>query len=317
MKKLFLLAIGVTLLVSCKSKQALGNTVSKVSLQTATQAVEFLASDELQGRNTGTEGIDKAATYIEQAFAKAGVKPYFATYRNAFNTKGVEGYNIVGYVEGNDSKLKKEFIVLGAHYDHIGFGKLVEGDSIANGANDNATGTTVVVELAKQLAARSNNKRSVLFALFSAEELGLLGSDHLAKRLKEENFNLYAMVNFEMLGVPLIDKDYKVFLTGYDKSNMAEIMNTYAKENLIGFSEVSKKYNLFVRSDNFAFYREFQKPSHTISSCDLTNFDFYHHVDDELDKLDMEFMVEVTNKLVPVVEGICNAPTQEIILNEE
>lgn len=317
MKKLFLLLFGLVLFVSCKSKKPLESPSQQTSVQTVSQSINFLASDELQGRNTGTNGIDKAATYIEEVFAKAGVKPYYESYRDSFEARGNEGYNVVAYLEGHDSELKKEFVVIGAHYDHIGFGKIVAGDSIANGANDNASGTTVVLELAKQMAARKDNKRSVLFTLFSAEEMGLLGSDHLAKRLKVENINLYTMINFEMLGVPLKDRDYEVFLTGYDKSNMAQVMNTYAKSNLVGFSEISKKYSLFMRSDNYAFYKEFGIAAHTLSSCDLTNFDFYHHVDDEPDKLDMKFMAEFTNKLLPVIEGICNATTKEIELNEE
>lgn len=317
MKKLFLLLLGLVLFVSCKTKKPLVTSVPETSVQAVSQSINFLASDALQGRNTGTVGIDKAATYIEEVFTKGGVKPYFQTYRDTFEVKGGKGYNVVGYIEGLDSQLKNEFMIIGAHYDHIGFGKIVAGDSIANGANDNASGTTVVLELAKQLAARKDNKRSILFALFSAEEMGLLGSNHLAKRLKQENINLYTMINFEMLGVPFKDRDYEVLLTGYDKSNMAEVMNRYAKTNLVGFSEVSKKYSLFMRSDNYAFFKEFNAPAHSISSCDLTNFDFYHHVDDEPDKLDMKFMADITNKLVFVIEGICNSPTKEIVLNEE
>lgn len=317
MKKIYLLLICLVLFVSCKSKKPLEKPVSETSVQTVSQSINFLASDELQGRNTGTKGIDKAATYIEEIFTKVGVKPYFQSYRDTFEAKGGEGYNVVGFLEGHDSQMKNEFVILGAHYDHIGFGKAIAGDSIANGANDNASGTVLVLELAKQLADRKDNRRSILFVLFSAEELGLLGSNHLAKKLKQEKINLYTMINFEMLGVPLKDRDYEVFLTGYDKSNMAEVMNTYAKTNLVGFSEISKKYSLFMRSDNYAFFNEFNVPAHSISSCDLTNFDFYHHVDDEPDKLDMNFMADVTNKLVMVIEGICNSPTKEIILNEE
>ena len=70
---------------------------------------------------------------------------------------------------------------------------------------------------------------------------------------------------------------------------------------MVGASEVAKKYNLFKRSDNYAFFKEFKVPSHTISSCDLTNFDFYHHVDDEIDQLDFAFMASTINKLLPGV----------------
>ena len=94
-----------------------------------------------KGRNTGTLGIEKAAQYIEDQFKKNHIKPYFKTYRDSFNIKEIMGYNIIGFIEGNDPILKDEVIILGAHYDHIGFAKKVENDSIANGANDDASGT--------------------------------------------------------------------------------------------------------------------------------------------------------------------------------
>jgi hypothetical protein len=77
-------------------------------------------------------------------------------------------------------------------------------------------------------------------------------------------------------------------------------------------SKVAKKYNLFKRSDNYSFHKEFKVPSHTISSCDLTNFDFYHHVDDEIDQLDFAFMTSIINKLLPGVVQICNTDSKEI-----
>jgi hypothetical protein len=121
-----------------------------------------------------------------------------------------------------------------------------------------------------------------------------------------------------MLGVPFTDgRDYDVFLTGYDLSNMADKMNSYSGTKVVGQSEVAVKYQLFKRSDNYAFYEAFKLPSQTISSCDLTNFDFYHHVDDEADKMDYEHMASVSNKLIPIIEGVCNSETQEIKMNDE
>ncbi|RNC83452.1 MAG: M20/M25/M40 family metallo-hydrolase [Winogradskyella sp.] len=283
--------------------------------------VSYLASDELKGRNTGTEGIELAANFIQKQFEDNGVKPFFKGFRDEFKFKSrkdsITGFNVVGYLEGTDEKLKNEFIVIGAHYDHIGFAKKVENDTIANGANDNASGTAAVMSIAKYFSAKKNNKRSLIFALFSAEEMGLRGSAHLAEKLKSQNVDLYTMINFEMIGVPFVDRDYEAFLTGYDKSNFAGKFNEYSGSNLIGFSEVSKKYGLFKRSDNFAFYKSFGVPSHTISSCDLTNFDFYHKVGDESDEMNYEFMANLINKTIPGIEKIANTATREITLNEK
>jgi hypothetical protein len=125
------------------------------------------------------------------------------------------------------------------------------------------------------------------------------------------------MVNMEMIGVPFVDRDYVAFVTGYDKSNMANKMNEYIGSNIIGYSEISKKYNLFRQSDNYAFYKEFNLPCHTISSCDLSNYDYYHHVDDEADKLDYNHMASLINRIIPGIEKMSNTATKEIVMYEE
>jgi Zn-dependent M28 family amino/carboxypeptidase len=316
MKKI-IAVLCVVFTLSCKSQEK--NQINKdfININQVKESVEFLTSDELKGRNTGTEGIEKAVSYIESKFKKNKIKPYFETYRDTFNVKDFVGYNIVGFIEGNDPTLKNEIVIIGAHYDHIGFGKKVDNDSIANGANDNAAGTSAVLAFAEYFAKEKSNKRSLIFALFSGEEMGLLGSDHLAKKLKEQNVNLYTMLNFEMIGVPFKDRDYTAFVTGYDLSNMAQFMNNYIGSKYIGRSEVAVKYNLFRQSDNYAFYKVFKLPCQTISSCDLSNYDFYHHVDDEADKLDYEHMANLINTMIPAIENVCNSSTKEIKMNDE
>ncbi len=279
------------------------------------EIMKFLASDELEGRKSGTEGIAKAADYIETIFVKNDIKPYFENFRDTLSNFKEPAYNMVGMIEGNDPELKKEYIILGAHYDHIGRIKAVNGDEIANGANDNASGTTTVLELARYFGASKSNKRSIIFALFSAEEKGLLGSKHLAKKLKETNLNLYVMLNFEMVGVPLQDKDYLMYLTGYDLSNLARISNNYSDRKVAGFLPKAKEFNLFNRSDNAPFHNIYNVPSHTYSTFDFTNFDHYHQVGDEADTMDFSHMANVVNTLIPVMQSMINSPDQEIKYN--
>lgn len=279
-------------------------------------SVTYLASDELQGRNTGTEGIEKAAIYIENQLKAYNVKPYYDTYRDDYKVGNKDAFNVIGFVEGNDPVLKNEIIILGAHYDHIGFGKKVDNDSIANGANDDATGTAAVMAMARYFATKKNNKRSIIFTLYSGEEMGLLGSKHLAQRLKNENINLYTMINFEMIGVPMMEKDYEAYFTGYDLSNMATKLNDYVDYNMVGLLPKAKEFQLFYRSDNYSFYKAFNKPCHAISTFDFTNFDYYHHVDDEADKMNYEFMANLVNKMIPALEAMSNTTTQEIKMNE-
>lgn len=280
------------------------------------EIVSFLASDELAGRDTGSDGIDKAATYIANYFKVNGVNKYYDSYRDEFTVNVKEAFNVVGYLEGIDSVLKNEIVVIGAHYDHIGKGHKVGDDIIANGANDNAAGTASVMEMAKYFAKIKNNKRSVLFVAFAAEEKGLLGSKHLAKRLKEEKANVTIMLNFEMIGVPLKGKDYTAYVTGYHKTNLADKMNAYASASLVGYLPQAKQYQLFSRSDNYPFYKAFNIPAQTFCTFDFTNFDYYHHVDDEVDKLDFQHMASFINAYVPAVEKVINSELNEIKLNE-
>ena len=309
--KLKILFLAILFIQSCTSSEH-----EEVKPQEIRDIVGFLASDELKGRETSTEGELRSAQFIKSKFIEAGIKPYFETYFDAFESKGFKGMNVVGYIQGSDPKLKDQVVLLGAHYDHIGYGETVENDSIANGANDNASGTATVLAIAKRLAARGTHKRSIIVALFSGEEKGLLGSKSLSKKLKAQNIDLYTMLNFEMIGVPFVDRDYDIFLTGYELSDLGEKLNTYTNSSMVGSSEVAIKYNLFKRSDNYSFYNEFKVPSHTISSCDLTNFDFYHHVDDEIEQLDFAFMATTINILLPGIVQICNTDTKEIQMYE-
>ncbi|MAU72548.1 MAG: peptidase M28 [Pseudozobellia sp.] len=277
--------------------------------------MNFLASDELEGRDTGSEGIEKAADFIENVFKTNGIQPYFEGYRDNLTNFDMPAYNMVGWIEGNDPSLKNEFIIIGAHYDHIGVIEAENGDSIANGANDNATGTTVVLELARYFGQKKNNKRSIIFALFSAEEKGLLGSKHLANRLKEKNLQLYAMLNYEMVGVPLQGKEHLTYLTGYEQSNLAEVANGYSDIEFTGFLPKAKEFNLFKRSDNYPFHEAFGVPSQTFSTFDFTNFNHYHKVGDEVSEMDFAHMANVVIKSIPVITGITNAPSKEIKYN--
>ncbi len=301
-------------LLSCKSNSPV--VAYKVEQQSVAKTLEFLASDELQGRAAGSPGIDKAAQYLEKVFSENSIKPYFSTYKDTLSNYPKTTYNIVGYLEGNDPKLKKEFVVVSAHYDHIGLAeKAIDGDNINNGANDNASGTTAVTEIVKYFGKTKSNKRSILFVFFSAEEEGLLGSKHLAKKLKEKNFNIYTMLNFEMIGVPM-KRDFTAYITGYGKSNMASKFNEYSGKNLIGFVQQELTYRLFMASDNYPFFTEFNIPAQTVCTFDFENFDYYHQVQDEFKLMDTAHMTSFIQDMLPVIEKMANTPTKEITLKK-
>lgn len=324
MKKVFLSLYFV--FFGCLSNSVvIAQTASVVSLKTVdfeykveennvAELLKYLASDELEGRETGKAGMVKAADYLEQIFKDNNVKPYFKSYRDTLSTFKGTAFNIVGVVEGNDPVLKNEYIILSAHYDHIGLEKKgVNGDFINNGANDDASGTTAVAEMAKYFSIAKNNKRSILFVFFAGEEKGLLGSKHLAKKLKAQDFKLYTQFNIEMIGVPM-KRDYLAYITGFDKSNMAGKINEYTGKNTIGFLPKEAEFQLFYRSDNYSFYNVFKVPCQSVSTFDFENFEFYHHVSDDFKAMDIPHMTSFIQELLPAVKQMANTPTQEIIM---
>ncbi|WP_159800483.1 M20/M25/M40 family metallo-hydrolase [Flavobacterium sp. MK4S-17] len=318
MKKIFLaLALWCCIIAACTAQKNKRADKYEVTQKSVADKLKFLASDELGGRATASEGIEITAKYLEDIFAKNSVKPYFTTYRDTLSNYQEPAYNIVGYLEGNDPELKKEYIILSAHYDHIGLSNFpVAGDSIYNGANDDASGCVAVAEMVNYFARSKSNKRSIMFCFFTAEEKGLYGSRHLAAKLKQADFNLYAMLNFELIGVPL-GKEAASYITGYAKSNMAHKLNEYAgNDMLVGSSEFEMRYQLFRRADNYSFYTEFKIPAHTISTTNMETFTLYHHVDDEFDMMDINHMAGFIKRMIPAVEKMANARVKEIVLTE-
>jgi hypothetical protein len=306
-----ILSLGFVLLIGgCGgNKKSLGGDANRIQ-----ETLNYLASDNLLGRNTGTEGLNLAAGYLEEALESYGVKPYFSSYRDTLANIEDVAFNIVGYIPGKEPLIAEDFLVLGAHYDHIGVVNAVEGDSIANGANDNASGTALLLDLARNLA-QSKPDRGILIAFFAAEEKGLLGSVHLAEKLKTSNKNPFAMLNFEMVGVPMQQKDYQLYLTGYEKSNLAELSNRFGGDGLVGLLPQAEEYNLFQRSDNYAFYKVFNIPSHTYSTFDFTNYAYYHQPGDEAGRMDINHMTNLVNRMLPVLVGMANLPSDQLTVN--
>lgn len=152
--------------------------VAQTRQQRLTEHVYYLAADSLQGRKAGTEYSRKAASYIQRQYEEIGLKPFFGDWFHYFapggenSSIGAKYVDVVGVIEGSDPKLKNEYIVLGAHFDHLGVRK----GKVYNGADDNASGSAALIEVARELYARRDSlKRSVIIAAFDAEELGLWG----------------------------------------------------------------------------------------------------------------------------------------------
>ncbi len=191
--------------------------------------------------------------------------------------------NVAGMIPGKTKP--EEFVVFSGHYDHIGIRPAVAGDSIANGADDDASGTTAVIELARYFAKLKNNQRTLIFVAFTAEEIGGFGSKYFSEQLNPDK--VVAMFNIEMIGKPSKWGQNFAFITGYERSDFGEIL----QKNLTGTKFEFKpdpypQQNLFYRSDNATLAR-LGVPAHTISTDEIDIDKFYHTVDDEVETLDM------------------------------
>ncbi|MBK0370543.1 M20/M25/M40 family metallo-hydrolase [Flavobacterium agrisoli] len=317
------------LLVSCKTVTNTSKTTSedkteiakpitisyKVNSEEVTSFLKELSSDEMEGRETGEAGMVKAADFLIDFLKANQIKPYFKTYQDTLSTFKMPAYNVVGFIEGTDPVLKKEFIILSAHYDHIGINKNTPNeDKINNGANDDASGVTAVAQMVKYFSQTKSNKRSVLVVFFAGEEKGLLGSKHLSEKLHQQNFNLYTQLNVEMIGIPM-KRDFLAYLTGFELSNMAKKINEYSGKNTVGFLPKAGEFQLFKRSDNFPFFKEFNVPCQSISTFDFENFDYYHHVKDEFQLMDTTHMTNLIQEFLSVITLMTNSAKKEIKMN--
>ncbi len=191
--------------------------------------------------------------------------------------------NVVGMLEGKTKP--EDMVVFSGHYDHIGILDPVAGDSIANGADDDASGTTAVISLAKYFKKLNNNNRTLIFAAFTAEEIGGYGSQHFSRQLDADK--VVAMFNIEMIGKPSKWGQNSAFITGFERSDFGQIL----QKNLTGtpFQFQPDPYpeqNLFYRSDNATLAR-LGVPAHSISTDQIDSDKLYHSVDDEFESLDM------------------------------
>ena len=297
-----------------------------------------LSDDSMEGRDTGSRGGARAARMIAAELERAGLQPagdsgWFQRVPIAYVTvtgrngqprrfmrlqpdfaardtfppaDRVTAVNVVGILPGSDPALRDEAIVIDAHYDHLGIAATpVNGDSIYNGADDDASGTVAVLEIARMLAgARPMPKRTIVFLLVTGEEHGTLGSrwylDHPAVPLDHTAANL----EIEMIGRPdsLAGGPGKAWLTGYDRSTMGQML----RDNGIPLvADPRPAEDFFGRSDNIIFAFK-GIPAHTISSFNLHSD--YHRVSDEARFTDPSHMAAVINATARATRLLADGP---------
>jgi len=209
-------------------------------------------------------------------------------------------YNAIGYLEGSDPKAGT--ILLTAHLDHLGVGRAVNGDAIYNGANDDAAGTTAVLELAHALAAGPKLKRSVLFVCYGSEEAGELGSTYFGKHSPVPLKDLVTNLEFEMIGNqdPKMPKGV-LLLTGWERSNLGPTLKAHGA--LLGPDPYPEEH-FFERSDNYALALQ-GVVAHTAAGWGTPPT--YHQPSDDLAHLDVPFMTSAIQSLVEPVRWLADS----------
>jgi len=289
---------------------------------------EFLASDAMQGRGSGTHDELVAATYAASALRQYGIEPagdhgsYIqvvpigqpkAASQSQSGVTAPRGHasvetvtwNAVGILRGSDPSLQHSAILLSAHLDHLGIGTPVNGDNIYNGADDDASGTAAVLELARLLSRGRRPRRTVIFALFGSEELGGVGSTYFSQHPPLPLKDIAANLELEMIGRPdPAVKGDTLWLTGWDRSNLGPVLAAHGAQLV---RDPHPAENFFARSDNFVLAQA-GVVAQTISSYGLHKD--YHQPSDDLAHLDFRHMDAAIASLVAPVEWLVNSSFQ-------
>ena len=195
--------------------------------------------------------------------------------------------NMIGMIPGRSKA--DEYVIFSAHYDHIGILPAVGQDSIANGADDDASGVSAVISLAQYYKKRNDNERTLLFVAFTAEEIGLIGSQYFSSQLNPDQVT--AMINIEMIGKDSRFGPNALYVTGFDQSNLANIMQENVRNTEFAFHpDPYPTQNLFYRSDN-ATLAAAGVPAHSFSTVQIEKDQYYHTVGDEVSTLNIENIV--------------------------
>ena len=326
MKSIAPIILVLLIAISCKKQPTMiqnktASMVYEIDSNTVRKHLYTLASDEMEGRGTGTPGIEKAAVYIENEFKRIGLATFqdLETYRQTFTfqhrrtQEKIIASNIIGVLEGKSKK--DEFVVVSAHFDHLGIRKTTgQLDSIYNGANDDASGVTGVLALAEYFKNKETNERTIVFVAFTGEEMGLKGSTHFGKGILASKF--VAGINLEMIGKTPSFGPNTAWLTGFERSDFGKII----QQNLEGtgyqlFPDPYKKFNLFFRSDNASLAR-LGVPSHTFSTTPIDVDKDYHQASDEAATLNMTVITQTIQAVAKGTESIINGsdtPTRVVL----
>ncbi|GGG37083.1 M28 family peptidase [Bizionia arctica] len=300
MKKISLLVLFISFL-GCKQEYKYENKIK--------EDVVFLADDKLEGRETGTKGEQEAAAYIVERFTKIGMQPkgtdgFYQTfsfkpktdphgevkYVNMAEDSTITGTNVLAFIDNH----AENTIIIGAHYDHLGFGSdgsLHRGDTeIHNGADDNASGVAIMLDLASKLK-NANTSNNYLFMAFSGEEMGLLGSNYFTKNATLNLNNANYMINMDMVGRLKQDSTLAVYGVGTSPRWKQTLSATNP-----GFKLIESESGVGP-SDHTSFYLQDIPVLHFFTG----QHEDYHKPGDDSEKLNYEGMDAISNYIFDII----------------
>ena len=312
MKNISIFVLFITL-IACKNENAQPTTTVTDLLEQVKTDVAFLADDKLEGRETGTKGEKLAADYIAKRFKELGLQPkgtngYFqdfnftpkahphakVKYTDTVTDKSITGRNVLGFI---DNKAEKT-IVIGAHYDHLGYG--IEGSlykgkekQVHNGADDNASGVAILLQLAKMLQHTNSNNNYLLMS-FSGEEMGLLGSNYFVKNATISTKNINYMINMDMVGRLKKDSTLAIYGVGTNPNFKQIIEASNHKFHLV------EKLSGVGPSDHTSFYLSDIPVLHFFTGQHTD----YHKPTDDIDKLNYKGMLTITNYVYDIITDL-------------
>jgi len=287
--------------------------VAQIREENIRAELSFLASDAMQGRASGSNYERIAAEYIGSQFRQFGLEPGGDT--DSAGNKGFvqrvalerapsgATWNAIGVLRGSDPRTAGEVIMISAHLDHLGVSEAATGDDkIFNGADDDASGSVAVMELARVLASGKRPRRTIYFICFGSEERGGQGSRYFIANSPVPLTQIVADLNLEMLGRP----DPKVppgmlWLTGFDRSTLGKEL---ARQGAALVADPHPEQNFFQRSDNYTLALR-GVIAHTVSSFGLHTD--YHRPSDDVSKIDFAFMTKSLNSLVKPVRWLASS----------
>jgi hypothetical protein len=312
--------------VTARMVCALGWAAPLVPPPAAAQAVEqaradlrFLASDRLAGRFTGTVESDSAAAYLARRFRAVGARPPAGGALVEFSIapgipglremppaeRPTRGVNVVGVIRGRDPALRDQAVVVGAHYDHLGRGQSHQGSlapdsvgAIHHGADDNASGTVALLEIARRLAA-APPKRSVIVVAFAGEELGLLGSAAYVRNPVVPLDRTVAMLNLDMVGRLRGDR-----LLVYGSETAAEFPSLLDSLNRGAHFALAHSGDGYGRSDQQSFYVAGTPVLHFFTDL----HEDYHRPSDAAEKVNVAGLVRVADFAADLARVLADRP---------